>query len=51
MHEALKWAQKQGLNCEQEILAEMLRLQCRAQTTRLLTLGVLLSLLVVLSTK
>jgi hypothetical protein len=34
MSDALKWARKQGLNCEQDIMAETLRQLCR------LTVGV-----------
>ena len=40
---ALIWARKQGLNCEMDIMAQQLRMQCRSQT-----LGLLRNILLVL---
>ncbi len=48
---SLSWARKQGLNCEQDIMAEQLRMQCQAQLCRHLTNVWLFMIFVVLVVK
>lgn len=51
MHKSLEWARKQGLDCEQEIMAETLRQLCRLTTLLSVTTGVLLYLAIVMTFK
>jgi len=47
----LQWARARGLNCEQDIMAEQLRMQCQAQLCRHLTNVWLFMIFVVLVVK
>jgi hypothetical protein len=48
---ALQWARKQGLNCEQDIMAETLRQLCRLTTINSLILGCLFAITIILGIK
>jgi hypothetical protein len=51
MSKPLTWAREQGLNCELDIMAEQLRMQCNAQIQRTCIAGLLLFIFIALVVK